>query len=59
MVNGEEYKTKAIYNNKEDIIWDLVVKAVVVVMAAVKLDKLAKVDFHYSLYFCRIDYSWS
>ena len=35
-------KVKATYNNKEDIIWDLVVMAVVVVMAAVKRDKLVE-----------------
>ena len=26
-------------------------------LVAVKLEKLVRVDFHYSLYFCRIDYS--
>lgn len=36
MENIESYKVKATYKNKEDIIWDLVVMAVVVVMAAVK-----------------------
>lgn len=51
MENVEIYKVKATYNNKEDIIWDLVVKAVVVALAAVKLDKLVRTDFHSSLYF--------
>lgn len=48
LVNVEKHKVKAIYNNKEDVHMGL--KAVAAELAAVKLDKLVRADFHSSLY---------